>query len=170
MIAIIKVWSLWNLSYTVRMQLINSVLLSLHMYWSQIYILPKKVLHDVTKVCRAFLWSGHAYSHNPSNIVWIALVVLRNMVGLASKMCLHGTPQTWWSMFGLLFPNRTMFGSNGLMLCMWKMGIQPTTSASWYWKKISATKGLIKMVYTQAEFTSMPQCSCAVNLWEAYRY
>ncbi|XP_056688078.1 uncharacterized protein [Spinacia oleracea] len=70
MISRIKIWSSRNLSYTARVQLINSVLLSVHVYWAQIFILPKQVLQNVTKVCRAFLWSGQAYSNKPSNISW----------------------------------------------------------------------------------------------------
>ncbi|XP_021853707.1 uncharacterized protein [Spinacia oleracea] len=70
MITKIKVWSSRNLSYTTRMQLVNSVLLSLHMYWAQIYVLLKSVLQDIVKICRAFLWSGHAFSHKPSKIAW----------------------------------------------------------------------------------------------------
>ncbi|XP_056685815.1 uncharacterized protein [Spinacia oleracea] len=49
MTARIKMWSTRNLSYVARMQLINSVLLSLHMYWAQIYILPMNVLQEITK-------------------------------------------------------------------------------------------------------------------------
>ncbi|XP_021861241.1 uncharacterized protein [Spinacia oleracea] len=64
----IKVWSSKNLSYSARMQLINSVLLSLHIYWAQIYVLLKSVLQDLVKICRAFLWSGQAYSQKPSSI------------------------------------------------------------------------------------------------------
>ncbi|XP_056698450.1 uncharacterized protein [Spinacia oleracea] len=40
------------------------------MYWAQIYILPKNVLQEITKVCRAFLWSDLAYSSKPSNVAW----------------------------------------------------------------------------------------------------
>ena len=58
----IKVWSFRNLSYMARVQLINSVLLSIHQYWAQVYILPKKVLHEIVKICRSFLWSGQAYT------------------------------------------------------------------------------------------------------------
>lgn len=37
MIAIIKMWSSRYLSYTTRVQLINYVLLSLHMYWAHVF-------------------------------------------------------------------------------------------------------------------------------------
>uniref|UniRef100_A0A803PF12 Reverse transcriptase domain-containing protein n=1 Tax=Cannabis sativa TaxID=3483 RepID=A0A803PF12_CANSA len=58
MIARIKVWSSRNLSYAVRALLINSVLLTIHAYWSQVMILPKRVMVDIEVVCRSFLWKG----------------------------------------------------------------------------------------------------------------
>ncbi|XP_010668056.1 uncharacterized protein LOC104885045 [Beta vulgaris subsp. vulgaris] len=44
MIARIRIWSSRNLSYTARMQLVNSVLMSLHQYWAQVFVLPQQVL------------------------------------------------------------------------------------------------------------------------------
>ena len=40
----IRVWSSRNMSYTTRTLLINPVLMSLHSYWAQVFVLPKKVL------------------------------------------------------------------------------------------------------------------------------
>lgn len=39
-----RVWNSRNLSYTTRVQLVNSVLLSLHVYWAYVFTLPKKFL------------------------------------------------------------------------------------------------------------------------------
>ena len=55
MIKRIRTWSSRHLSYMARLQLVNSVLLAIHSYWSQILILPKKVLKEVTQVCREFI-------------------------------------------------------------------------------------------------------------------
>ncbi|XP_057248205.1 uncharacterized protein LOC130590190 [Beta vulgaris subsp. vulgaris] len=63
MCARIKVWSSRNISYAGRVQLINSVLLSLHIYWAQVFMLPQTVLKDIEKICRAFLWSGNYFSN-----------------------------------------------------------------------------------------------------------
>lgn len=46
------------------------MLISLHRYWAQVFILPKGVLDEVTKICRDFLWSGKAYSHKLVSIAW----------------------------------------------------------------------------------------------------
>ena len=40
----IKSWSSWNLSYSGRLQLVNSVLTSICIYWAQIFILPKTII------------------------------------------------------------------------------------------------------------------------------
>ncbi|XP_062119366.1 uncharacterized protein LOC133833125 [Humulus lupulus] len=47
----IRLWSTRNLSYMGRVTLINSVLISIHSYWAQIMILPKKFLRDVEALC-----------------------------------------------------------------------------------------------------------------------
>ncbi|XP_056698113.1 uncharacterized protein [Spinacia oleracea] len=89
MTARIKVWSTRNLSYTARMQLINYVLISFHMYWSQIYILPRSVLQKIVKICRAFLWSGHSYSTKTSNIKWNKVCCEKQAGGLGFKNVLR---------------------------------------------------------------------------------
>lgn len=40
------------------MQLITSVLFSIQVYWSSIFILPSKILKDIESVLNAFLWKG----------------------------------------------------------------------------------------------------------------
>lgn len=74
-----------NLSYTARMHLINSVLMCLHMYWAQIFVLPKGVLQDIIKICRSFLWSGKDYSQKPSNIAWEKTRSDKNSGGLGFR-------------------------------------------------------------------------------------
>lgn len=55
MTAKIKQWSVKHLSYAGRIVLINVVLMSIHAYWSQIMLLPKRIPKGIKKVCRAFL-------------------------------------------------------------------------------------------------------------------
>ncbi|KAL0295119.1 UNVERIFIED_CONTAM: hypothetical protein Sangu_3204200 [Sesamum angustifolium] len=51
-------WNHQNLSYAGRLQLIKSVLGTLHMYWASAFILPKGVLKILEKKMRRFLWHG----------------------------------------------------------------------------------------------------------------
>ena len=70
MTARIRVWYVKNLSYTARLQLVNSVLMSITNYWCQAVILPIKVIRQVNAICRSFLWFGSIESKNLGNISW----------------------------------------------------------------------------------------------------
>lgn len=66
----IRSWSSRNLAYQGRLVLVNYVLLSIQVYWSHVFIIPKKVLNEVESICRAFLWSGEYFSRKPGYVAW----------------------------------------------------------------------------------------------------
>lgn len=66
----VRVWYAKNLSYTARLQLVNSVLMSITNYWCQTVILLEKVIRQVKSICRSFLWHRSAESSSPGNINW----------------------------------------------------------------------------------------------------
>ncbi|XP_021835487.2 uncharacterized protein [Spinacia oleracea] len=136
-IATIKVWSSKTLSYSARMQLINSVLLSLHIYWAQIYVLPKSVLQDIVKICRAFLWSGQAYSQKPSNIAWENTCCGKQFGGLGFRDI-------------ILWNTAAMGKYDG---DWWEY--KPPVSTSWYWKQICKTKEQLKQFFTKTDLGAM---------------
>jgi hypothetical protein len=51
-------WLVKNLSFAGNLQLISFVLCSLHIYWSRIFILPKKVINLIEHKLNQFLWCG----------------------------------------------------------------------------------------------------------------
>ena len=57
------------LSYAARLQLVNSVLMSIANYWCQTIIFPKKVIQQVNAICSYFL-SDSTESKNNGNISW----------------------------------------------------------------------------------------------------
>uniref|UniRef100_A0A803PI70 Reverse transcriptase zinc-binding domain-containing protein n=1 Tax=Cannabis sativa TaxID=3483 RepID=A0A803PI70_CANSA len=70
MTAIIKSWSSRNFSFAGRITLINSVLIAIQAYWSQMMIMPKKVLKAIEAICMAFLWKGQALFHGAGAVAW----------------------------------------------------------------------------------------------------
>lgn len=54
----VNLWIAKVLSYTGRVQLLKSVLFSLQVFWAQIFILPKKVVLVIERICKRFLWTG----------------------------------------------------------------------------------------------------------------
>ncbi|XP_048490060.1 uncharacterized protein LOC125492014 [Beta vulgaris subsp. vulgaris] len=111
----IMCWSSRHLSYAARVTLVNSVLLSLHIYWTQIFLLHEGVLNKIVQICKAFLWEGRvnllkippvANKEDSLWIKWIHCVYLREM--------------DWWT-------------------------YEPLASASWGWKAICRVKNIFKV-------------------------
>lgn len=66
----IKTWGNRNLLYAGRAQLINFVLMQLHVYWASIFILPRKISKTITGICRNFYWDGKVHRNRVPLIAW----------------------------------------------------------------------------------------------------
>ncbi|XP_075103105.1 uncharacterized protein LOC142177849 [Nicotiana tabacum] len=53
-----------------RIQLIKSVIFSIQVYWSQLFVLPKKLIQLVEIVCRTFLWIGGVEVSRKALLSW----------------------------------------------------------------------------------------------------
>lgn len=47
-------WSTRHLSFASRTQLINYLLLSVHSFWAQAFIIPSAVMEKISNMCRHF--------------------------------------------------------------------------------------------------------------------
>ncbi|KAK4709666.1 hypothetical protein R3W88_004179 [Solanum pinnatisectum] len=54
-------------------QLIRSVLISMQKYWSEIFILPKKISQLIEQMCKRFLWTGKVEVTKKALIAWSRL-------------------------------------------------------------------------------------------------
>lgn len=70
MVTRVKCWTAKLLSYSGRLQLIKSVLFEMKTYWAQVFLLPKKVISMVTKICRVFLRPGAVNYSKKSLVAW----------------------------------------------------------------------------------------------------
>ncbi|XP_048491428.1 uncharacterized protein LOC125492756 [Beta vulgaris subsp. vulgaris] len=85
MVKRIRVWSTRHLLFAARCQLVNSVLMSIHVYWGQIFLLPKGVLKEVNAICRYFLWSGSHNDARPGAVSWEHLCKTKATRGLGLR-------------------------------------------------------------------------------------
>ncbi|KAL2247302.1 UNVERIFIED_CONTAM: hypothetical protein Sindi_2582500 [Sesamum indicum] len=77
-------WEGMALSYAGRVQIIKSVLLSLSLYWSSAFILPKKVTNEIEKRLRTFLWKGTTNS-GYAKVAWKDLCRPKDEGGIGFK-------------------------------------------------------------------------------------
>lgn len=66
----IRSWTSNWLSYAGRLQLIKSVIFSMQVYWSSLFILPKKVLSAIQQSLRRFLWKGSSLDKGGCKVAW----------------------------------------------------------------------------------------------------
>ncbi|XP_060968791.1 uncharacterized protein LOC115710551 [Cannabis sativa] len=85
MVGRIRTWSSRNLSFAGRTVLINSVLMAIHSYWSQIMVLPKIIIKDIEAICRGFLWSGTHQLKGVAAVAWSKVCHSKSVGGLGLK-------------------------------------------------------------------------------------
>ncbi|KAL0292598.1 UNVERIFIED_CONTAM: hypothetical protein Sradi_6983200 [Sesamum radiatum] len=71
-----------------RVQLIKSVLSSLHTYWASVFILPKAVLKVIEERMRSFLWKG-ASGSGVAKVAWEQICRPKKEGGLGIKRVVH---------------------------------------------------------------------------------
>ncbi|XP_022040145.1 uncharacterized protein LOC110942657 [Helianthus annuus] len=79
-------WRNKLLSFAGRLQLINSVLSSMHIYWSSVFILPNRVIQKLEALMRNFLWShDSAFQKGRSKVSWKTVCVPKYEGGLGIR-------------------------------------------------------------------------------------
>jgi hypothetical protein len=62
--------------------LLSSVLYSLQVYWTGIFILPKKIIKDIEQKFNRFMWNGKTIGPTKAKISWKDLCFLKKEGGL----------------------------------------------------------------------------------------
>ncbi|GJX13353.1 hypothetical protein Tco_0205111 [Tanacetum coccineum] len=66
----IQDWKNKSLSIAGRLQLIKSVLGSMHIYWASVFILPSRVLLNIEQLMRGFLWCHGSLKKGKAKVAW----------------------------------------------------------------------------------------------------
>jgi hypothetical protein len=77
-------WLTRHLSFAGRLQLINSVLVSLHVFWARVFILPMKIIRIIEQKLNRFLWSGND-SKAKAKVSWDNICFPKKEGGLEIK-------------------------------------------------------------------------------------
>ncbi|GJV62602.1 uncharacterized protein Tco_1473430 [Tanacetum coccineum] len=63
-------WRNKFLSLAGRVQLIRSVLSSMHIYWASMFILPVRIIHDLNQLMLGFLWCQGEMKKGKAKVAW----------------------------------------------------------------------------------------------------
>ncbi|GJV77614.1 hypothetical protein Tco_1509198 [Tanacetum coccineum] len=68
------------LSFAGRVQLIRSVLASMHVYWASVLILPSRIMMDLEQLMRGFLWCQGEMRKGKAKVAWEKILQVRPIV------------------------------------------------------------------------------------------
>nr|XP_043637979.1 uncharacterized protein LOC122608979 [Erigeron canadensis] len=78
-------WKNKFLSFAGRLQLVQSVLSSMHVYWATMSMLPDGVIKEIEQVLRNFLWSQGSLQKGKSKVAWDVVCLSKNEGGLGIR-------------------------------------------------------------------------------------
>ncbi|XP_077237235.1 uncharacterized protein LOC143878904 [Tasmannia lanceolata] len=81
----------WNnkyLSHAGRLELIQSVLNSLHLYWTAAFNLPQSSINEIECICRTFLWSGSNSKKCYHPVAWEVICQTKEEGGIGIRRLL----------------------------------------------------------------------------------
>ncbi|KAL7197309.1 hypothetical protein ACSBR2_019905 [Camellia fascicularis] len=144
----IKSWTNKCLTYAGRAQLIQSVLFSMQVYWTSLFILPKKVIRSIESLFRAFFWSGCELKNYGAKVPWKRLCSPKSEGGLGFKSLLVWNQVAIAKHIWFLFS-----GGEQSMWCLWIKSyilkgrsfwrVRMPNDPSWVWRKILSLRPTI---------------------------
>ncbi|GJZ31367.1 hypothetical protein Tco_0576414 [Tanacetum coccineum] len=82
-------WKNKSLSIAGRLQLIRSVLGSLHVFWASVFIIPNRVLLDIEQIMRGFLWCQGPMAKGKAKVAWEVVCLPKDEGGLGIRRLEH---------------------------------------------------------------------------------
>nr|GEZ26176.1 hypothetical protein [Tanacetum cinerariifolium] len=81
----VKDWKNRWLSFAGRLQLISSVLSSIQVYWSSIFLIPSAVVKEINRLLKGFLWVQGELTSGKAKISWSSVCKPKSAGGLGIK-------------------------------------------------------------------------------------
>lgn len=81
----IQNWKNKNLSFAGRLLLIMSVLCSLQIYWSSVFLLPASISIEIEGMLRGFLWCHSELKRGKAKVNWVDVCKPRKQGWLGIK-------------------------------------------------------------------------------------
>nr|XP_043633199.1 uncharacterized protein LOC122604369 [Erigeron canadensis] len=123
-----------------RLQLIGSVLSSMHVHWASMFILPARVIKDLEKLMRAFLWCQGPLGKGKAKVSWKSICLPKNEGGLGIKQILVVNKSLMAKHIWSIITNRESLWVkwvHSYRLQGWSFWDVPIKSGcSWGWRKL----------------------------------
>ncbi|KAJ0548751.1 putative RNA-directed DNA polymerase [Helianthus annuus] len=141
-------WKAKCLSFAGRVQLIRSVLASMHIYWASVFILPKRVIEELEEKMRCFLWSQGNKIKGKAKVRWKTVCRPRCEGGLGIRRVQDMNIALMASHIWSLVNNRQSLWVKWIHSyrirdrSVWDIPLK--NDASWTWRKLLQLRPIIR--------------------------
>ncbi|XP_022024382.1 uncharacterized protein LOC110924695 [Helianthus annuus] len=141
-------WLNKSLSFAGRLQLINSVLSAMHIYWASVFIIPTRVTHDLEKLMRRFLWNAHSQGRVKAKVAWSDVCLPKDEGGLGIRSISDVNKALMTNHLWSIITERKSLWVQWIHLHKLKgrsiWDIQARGSVSWGWRKILSIRDAVR--------------------------
>ncbi|GJX34219.1 RNA-directed DNA polymerase, eukaryota, reverse transcriptase zinc-binding domain protein [Tanacetum coccineum] len=141
-------WKNKFLSYAGRLQLIASVLSAMHLYWAQVFLLPKDTIYEIEKDMKGFLWNQGVLEKGKAKVSWKTICSPKNTGGLGLKPLREWnevllTKNLWiavskkQSLWAIWIERMKLKGRS-----IWE--VSPDSNSSWGWKYLLSIREKVR--------------------------
>nr|GEU72208.1 hypothetical protein [Tanacetum cinerariifolium] len=78
-------WKNKSLSIAGRLQLVQSTISSMHVYWASVFILPMRILFHIEQIMRGFLWCQGSMRKGKAKVPWDVVCLPKDEGGLGIR-------------------------------------------------------------------------------------
>ncbi|GJU63652.1 putative RNA-directed DNA polymerase [Tanacetum coccineum] len=141
-------WRNKSLSMAGRLQLIRSVIGSMHVFWASVFIIPNGVLVDIEQCMRNFLWSPGASLKGKAKVAWDVVCLPKDEGGLGIRRLDHFNSALMVShIWKLLSLKESLWVKwiHAYKLCgrnFWDIPLRG--NMSWGWRKILQLRPIVR--------------------------
>ena len=128
--------------------------MSIQNYWSQIVLLPNRIISGIYRVCRAFLWRGSAEFGGPGVLAWDKFCQPKNRGGLGFRNLMIWNKAAIFKHIWAIFVEKDSLWMQWIHHIYLKDGNvwehEALGNSCWNWKKLMAVKIEVKGLFQEA--------------------
>ncbi|XP_071718721.1 uncharacterized protein [Rutidosis leptorrhynchoides] len=160
-------WKNKTLSFAGRMQLINSVLALMHIYWASVFLLPDAIMRDIEKLLRGFLWCHGEMKRGKSKVKWSTVCLPKAEGGLGIRSLKMWNVALMTSHIWRLFSNKNSLWVKWIHSYRLKShsfwDVKIVATESYGWKKLLRIRNVVRP-YLVHEIEN----GSSANVWSDY--